>query len=154
MSFESSEIINITRILASPKSPPILLKTTLDTIFNISIHSSTCITLLTSENFAILDELLKRFNNSLYTEIILSILVNVSASSESFSARIIENKSVMTECTRLASTVKEAQNKTNSNLLHLRSVQFLANVSRHFPEKVIDVFNTHWSNYISDILGN
>lgn len=154
MSFESSEIINIARFLAAPKTPQNLLKTTLDMILNLSIHSITSTVFFTAEKYAIFDELIKQFEKQSYTEIILSILVNISATSDSLSARIIEYNSVMTECAHIGASIKHNQNKPISNLLHLRCAQLLANVSRHFPEKVVDVFNAHWKNYIIDILGS
>lgn len=154
MSFTNLEIKNLTNILASAATKPHLLNETLKMILEISLHSSTGVLLLKSNDFAILNELLKLFIKKFNNEIILSILINISASSELLNEQIVNNKFFMIECTKLCSIINKKQNEIKSNLIYLRSVQLLANISRHFSQKVLEIFDAHWCNYLNDIFGS
>lgn len=151
MSFDDDDVDRISRILSSPKTPLNLLKTTYQMILDVSIHTPG-ILLLSKKDCNILNksiESLQKSSDSSIIEIILSILVNVSADSHLLCEKIIKYDFLTKNCVQISKRLDTFDPK-----LHLRCLQVFSNLSRQCPKMVNIAFEKHWNTYITDILSN
>lgn len=152
MSFADNELVAIASVFKAVRPNNKVLTSTLNMILETSVHSTTSVPLMAGAHFAILNGIIELFRQvGQHREIILSILVNVSAADASLAAQILSAEDGMIIKFCVGQCQKKDDEKTQ--MICVRCSQLLANLSRHHAHLVYNAFEEHWRTNLSDIFG-